>query len=239
MSKLSPFFLLTSAGQDDKYHVENNMEIIELLLKLVLAVALGGIIGLEREAMQKPAGLRTNIIVCITSTMMMAVAAMLVQAKGGNVDSLVRMAAGMMTGIGFLGAGTIIQSRGTVAGLTTASTLWLVAGLGLAIGAGYYLPALIFTALTVGTLTLFLQVEKAFHRRNQFQYHLKLKDRPAVLSSLRRLAMHHGVHIDKITLKKEGGVLFVNFAFSAPDEREIEFVQGVIDLEGVEELKVD
>ncbi len=122
------------------------MDILATLLKLVLAIALGGIIGLEREASQKPAGFRTNILVCVGSTMMMALAVLLVQSKGGTADTLVRMAAGVITGMGFLGAGTIMQARGTIAGLTTASTLWLVAGLGLVIGAGYYVPALIFTA---------------------------------------------------------------------------------------------
>ncbi|MCJ7487667.1 MAG: MgtC/SapB family protein, partial [Candidatus Aminicenantes bacterium] len=112
------------------------METIEVILKLVLAIALGGLIGLEREASQKPAGFRTNILVCVASAMMMTMATLLVQAKGGTSDSLVRMAAGVITGVGFLGAGTIFQARGTIAGLTTASTLWLVAGLGLVIGAG-------------------------------------------------------------------------------------------------------
>ncbi|MDD8014355.1 MAG: MgtC/SapB family protein, partial [Acidobacteriota bacterium] len=117
------------------------MELLEILLKLLLAVALGGLIGLEREASQKPAGFRTNILVCIGSSMMMTLAGLLVQTKGGTSDSLLRMASGVITGIGFLGAGTIIQAQGMVAGLTTASTLWVVAGLGLVIGAGYYLPA--------------------------------------------------------------------------------------------------
>src|SRR5512136_3324789 len=134
------------------------MEILQILLKLILAIALGGLIGLEREASQKPAGFRTNILVCVASAMMMTLATLLVEGKGGSPDALVRMAAGVITGVGFLGAGTIFQSRGTIAGLTTASTLWLVAGLGLVIGAGYYVPALIFTALTIATLLLFHKV---------------------------------------------------------------------------------
>ena len=131
------------------------MELIGIILKLILAIALGGLIGLEREASQKPAGFRTNILVCVGSAMMMMLAGLIIQAKGGNGDSLVRMAAGVLTGIGFLGAGTILHARGTVAGLTTASTIWLVAGLGLVIGAGYYVPAFIITALTIATLVLF------------------------------------------------------------------------------------
>src|SRR5512137_387047 len=138
------------------------MEIVQVLLKLVLAIALGGLIGLEREASQKPAGFRTNILVCVASAMMMALATMLVDSKGGTPDTLIRMAAGVMTGVGFLGAGTIFQSRGAIAGLTTASTLWVVAGLGLVIGAGYYVPALIITALTITTLLAFGRIESVY-----------------------------------------------------------------------------
>ncbi len=146
------------------------MEIVEVVLKLVLAIALGGLIGLEREASQKPAGFRTNILVCVGSAMMMTLAVLLVQSKGGSSDTLVRMAAGVITGMGFIGAGTIFQSRGAIAGLTTASTLWLVAGLGLVIGAGYYLPALIFTALTITTLLLFRRIENTYLHKSQFHY---------------------------------------------------------------------
>ena len=143
------------------------MDIIEVILKLVLAIALGGLIGLEREASQKPAGFRTNILVCVGSAMMMTLAVLMIQSKGGTPDTLVRMAAGVITGIGFLGAGTILHARGTIAGLTTASTLWLVAGLGLVIGAGYYLPALVFTGLTIATLVLFRKVEESYLRKAQ------------------------------------------------------------------------
>lgn len=215
------------------------METIEVILKLVLAIALGGLIGLEREASQKPAGFRTNILVCVGSAMMMTLATLLVQAKGGTPDTLVRMAAGVITGIGFLGAGTILQSRGTIAGLTTASTLWLVAGLGLVIGAGYYVPALIFTALTITTLLLFRKIEDAYLHKSQFHYHLKAKARPYILSSLRKLALHHGVRLERLTMKQEGQSYLLTFSFSASEEKEQEFNQGLLELADIEELKID
>ena len=215
------------------------MELIEIVLKLVLAIALGGLIGLEREASQKPAGFRTNILVCVGSAMMMTLSVLIVQAKGGTSDSLVRMAAGVITGIGFLGAGTILHARGTIAGLTTASTIWLVAGLGLVIGAGYYLPALIFTALTVATLVLFRRVEETYLRKSQFHYHVKFKQRPYILSSLRKLALHHGLRLEKTTLKEEGKSFIVTFFFSAAEEKEQEFNQGLFELADIEELKIE
>lgn len=215
------------------------MEIVEVLLKLVLAIALGGLIGLEREASQKPAGFRTNILVCVGSAMMMTMATLLVQDKGGAPDTLVRMAAGVITGMGFLGAGTILQARGTIAGLTTASTLWLVAGLGLVIGAGFYVPALIFTGLTITTLLLFRKIEDSYLHKSQFHYHLKAKARPYILSSLRKLALHHGVRLERLTMKQEGQSYLLAFAFSASEEKEQEFNQGLLELADIEELKID
>lgn len=215
------------------------MEMIEVILKLVLAIALGGLIGLEREASQKPAGFRTNILVCVASAMMMTMATLLVQAKGGTSDSLVRMAAGVITGVGFLGAGTIFQARGTIAGLTTASTLWLVAGLGLVIGAGFYLPALIFTALTITTLLLFRKIEDSYLRKSQFHYHMKAKARPYILSSLRKLALHHGIRLERLTMKQDGQSYLLAFSFSSSEEKEQEFNQGLLELADIEELKID
>ena len=215
------------------------MEILEVLLKLVLAIALGGLIGLEREASQKPAGFRTNILVCVASAMMMTLASLLVESKGGTVDTLVRMAAGVITGVGFLGAGTILQARGTIAGLTTATTLWLVAGLGLVIGAGYYVPALIFTALTIVTLLLFGRIENTYLQKSQFHYHLKAKARPYILASLRKLALHHGVRLERLTMKQEGSSYLLAFSFSASEEKEQEFNQGLLELADIEELKID
>lgn len=215
------------------------MEILEVLLKLVLAVALGGLIGLEREASQKPAGFRTNILVCIASTMMMTLALLLVRTKDGSVDTLVRMAAGVITGVGFLGAGTILQARGAIAGLTTATTLWLVAGLGLVIGAGYYVPALIFTALTITTLFLFHKIESTYLHKAQFHYHLKAKARPYILASLRKLALHHGVRLERLTMRQEGSSYLLAFSFSASEDKEQEFNQGLLELADIEELKID
>ncbi|OGD15485.1 MAG: hypothetical protein A2W20_06585 [Candidatus Aminicenantes bacterium RBG_16_66_30] len=215
------------------------MEILEVLLKLILAIALGGLIGLEREASQKPAGFRTNILVCVGSTMMMTLAVLLVRSKGGEADSLIRLAAGVITGVGFLGAGTIFQARGTIAGLTTASTLWLVAGLGLVIGAGYYVPALIFTALTITTLLLFHRIEDTYLRKSQFHYHLKAKARPYILASLRKLALHHGVRLERLTMKQDGSSYLLAFSFSASEEKEQEFNQGLLELADIEELKID
>ncbi len=215
------------------------MELLEVLLKLILAIALGGLIGLEREASQKPAGFRTNILVCVGSAMMMTLAYLIVEDGSGTPDSLVRLAAGVITGVGFLGAGTILHSRGNIAGLTTASTLWLVAGLGLVIGAGYYVPALLLTGVTIATLVLFRKVEDMFLQKSLYRYQFKIKERPYFLSSLRKLALHHGIRLERLTMKKEGMSFLVTFSFASSEDKEHEFSHGLLDLGDIEELKID
>jgi putative Mg2+ transporter-C (MgtC) family protein len=132
------------------------MNIADILIKLGLALVLGGAIGIEREKSHKPAGFRTNVLICLTSAMLMILAG-----TSAGPDSAMRIAAGIITGVGFLGAGAIIQSGGSIHGLTTASVIWAVAGLGLVIGAGYYAAAAIFAAVVLLTLVAFRKVEKA------------------------------------------------------------------------------
>jgi len=215
------------------------VELVDILLKLVLAIALGGLIGLEREASQKPAGFRTNILVCVGSAMMMSLAAGLVETRGGTVDGLLRMAAGVITGIGFLGAGTIVHARGMVAGLTTASTLWVVSGLGLVIGSGYYVPAVLFTALIMFTLVLFRRIEEAYLRKSLHHYHLKVGQAAQVLSGLRKLSFHHGIRLERLSLKKDKDGSVISFTFFASEEKEQEFNQGLLGLGEIDELRIE
>ena len=114
---------------------------LDLLLKLSLAVVLGGIIGVERELSGKPAGLRTNILICVGSALLMDLSARVGMVDGVRIGDPARIAAQVVSGIGFLGAGTIMQARGAVLGLTTAATIWVVAAIGLTVGSGSYLEA--------------------------------------------------------------------------------------------------
>ncbi len=148
------------------------MDIGVIVIKLLLAVLFGGAVGLERETSRKPAGLRTNILICASATMMMLLSQLSVGGKDLGMEAM-RVAAGVITGVGFLGAGAIIQSGGGVHGLTTASTIWAVAVLGLVLGAGYYLPAAIFTAVIVVTLVLLRKVEGFIARRMNRPPHLE------------------------------------------------------------------
>ena len=112
---------------------------LDLLLKLGLAVLLGGVIGLEREISGKPAGLRTNILICVGAALLTDVSIRIVGGPGGGDPS--RLAAQIITGIGFIGAGTIMHASGTITGLTSAATIWVVCAIGITVGAGFFLEA--------------------------------------------------------------------------------------------------
>ena len=115
---------------------------LDLLLKLSMAVVLGGAVGLEREIAGKPAGLRTNILICLGAALITDVSIGIAEGPNGTrIGDPARLAAQIVSGIGFIGAGTIMQARGTVTGLTSAATIWVVAAIGIAIGAGHYLEA--------------------------------------------------------------------------------------------------
>jgi putative Mg2+ transporter-C (MgtC) family protein len=122
---------------------------LELVARVVLAFILGGIIGFERERVDKPAGLRTHILVSLGSAQFTILS--FYAFPGGDPS---RIAAYILAGIGFIGAGTIIQTRERVVGVTTAASLWVTASIGMAIGIGLYLAAAVVTVMTYLTLRL-------------------------------------------------------------------------------------
>jgi putative Mg2+ transporter-C (MgtC) family protein len=123
---------------------------LEIALRLLLAVVLGGAIGIEREKTGKPAGLRTHMLICIGATLFTLVS---VYGFQGSVDAS-RVAAGVVTGVGFIGAGAIIfrSQEGYITGLTTAASIWVVAGIGVAVGSGLYIASVVATAIVLGVL---------------------------------------------------------------------------------------
>ncbi len=123
---------------------------IDIILRLLLAVVLGGVIGFQREKAGKQAGLRTITLICVGAALFA-----IVSAHAFETDDTARIASGVVAGIGFLGAGTIIRGgEGMVAGLTTAATIWAVAGIGLAVGAGMYITAPVATVIILLILIL-------------------------------------------------------------------------------------
>lgn len=130
---------------------------------ILLAVCCGAAIGLERQLRRKPAGLRTNILICLGA----AVFTIISERMAGDKDSITRIAAQIVTGVGFLGAGAVIQDRGGIHGLTTAATIWLVASVGMACGAKLYLLAVISTLIAIIVLVGLGQLEKHFGRSKE------------------------------------------------------------------------
>jgi putative Mg2+ transporter-C (MgtC) family protein len=175
-----------------------------LLGRLALAALLGGIVGLERELSSKPAGLRTNILICVGATVLMELSQRVAGTATVGPADPGRIAAQVVSGIGFIGAGTILVHRGSVVGLTTAATLWVVAAVGLAVGAHAYVEAVGTTALVVLTL-IFLGRVEGFLFRRRTTVHLEVTTDPDA-EVLERVVAHiegHGLRAKPEKLEKQ------------------------------------
>ena len=135
--------------------------LLPFLVRCGAAALCGAMVGLERELRNKPAGFRTNILICVGAAMYMTVGLILTPHGGQQVDPT-RIAAQVVTGIGFLGAGSILQAGGRVTGLTTAATIWVVAAIGLISGAGFPILAFVATCMVVLTLVVLRRFENRF-----------------------------------------------------------------------------
>ena len=159
-------------------------------------MVLGGAIGLEREIKGKPAGLRTNILICVGATLLTDVSLTIgIVENGQRVGDPARLAAQIVSGIGFIGAGTIMQGGGMVTGLTSAATIWVVASLGIAIGAGLYIEAAGTAALVTLVLAWLGRLEHRVRRvRRVVAY--TIRARPGTqIDDLRAVLEAHGIRI--------------------------------------------
>jgi len=137
----------------------------EIATRLIMALGLGGLVGLEREAHGSDAGLRTHILVCLGSAVFMVVSILMGETFEGSDPA--RIAAQVVSGIGFLGAGAILRSSPSIRGLTTAASIWAVAGIGLASGGGFFRPALMTTLLMVTTLWFLRYIEEGLRLKEK------------------------------------------------------------------------
>lgn len=170
--------------------LENPWELsyLHMTLRLVLALAFGGLVGIEREQNNHPAGFRTHILVCLGACLVMLLSmygfGQFADQPNVRLDPA-RLAAQVIAGIGFLGAGTIIFNGNSIYGLTTAASLWVVAAIGLSVGAGFYYSALITTFFVLLILWILNKVEKRWLRGNRLcSIRLELTDRPGRLMSV-------------------------------------------------------
>lgn len=186
------------------------MDMYEVVLRILLAIAVGGGIGYERQYKNRPAGFRTHILVCVGAAIISMIQLFLVQdavdlitqnpdlAGAIKVDSA-RMPAQVITGIGFLGAGTIMHERGSIKGLTTAATVWVVGCLGLAVGYGYYGVSIISGISVVLILVSLKNLEShILSRGNIIKIDMEYYDKTEVTDFLRAYFRNHNIKIKKI-----------------------------------------
>jgi len=171
-----------------------------IAIKLLVAVVCGGSIGFERELSHKPAGLRTNVLVCVGATLFMVVSRHI--GGGAPYTDPARLVAQVVTAIGFIGAGVILQSRGSISGLTTAATILLVGAVGVTIGEGMFTVAVMTTVLVMVVLVLLRKVERAVVRRRRlFQYVFKTADASQSLSRLFDLLDREGLRLNDFSVR--------------------------------------
>jgi putative Mg2+ transporter-C (MgtC) family protein len=187
-------------------------EYLEMVFRIVAALAAGGLIGLERSHRGRPAGFRTHALVCLASSLLMLVT--VYESHWFPRDSAARvmvdptrMAQGIMTGIGFVGAGAIIKEGFTVRGLTTAASIWITAAIGILTGIGFYFAALIGTVLVLGTLSAFRWIEARMPSETYALFMVRFS-RDAVIpeSGLRALVESTGFSLHNLSYRLHGDV---------------------------------
>ncbi len=183
------------------------MNELDILLRIFIAAILGGLVGFERELHGRVAGLRTHILVSVGSALIMLTSIEIFNIYNGiaQVDPS-RIAAQVVSGIGFLGAGTILRFRASVRGLTTAASLWTVAGIGLACGIKFYNAAFITTAVVLISLLFFAKLEHLFIRKDWYKVLLvESKGNISELRSLREILSEFKVEIKDLAIEKMEG----------------------------------
>lgn len=201
----------------------------ELLLRMVIAAVLGGLIGLEREWSNHAAGFRTHILVCLGSATIMLLSiygfSQFVNQLNVRVDPA-RLAAQVISGIGFLGAGAILRNGSVISGLTTAASVWVVAAIGLCVGAGFLFPAFYATLMVLISLFLLNKWERHLlrNRRNQ-EVIVRAHDKPGVLGTIASLFGEQGIQIVNVKMMPdtEAGsetrpTVHLNFSLKAQDQ---------------------
>lgn len=187
--------------------------IMQIVPRLVLAAFLGGFIGLEREVSGKPAGLRTQMFICVGAAFFTILSTQLASHWGGDHT---RIAAQIIPGIGFIGAGSILHSRGSVTGLTTAATLFVVASIGMAAGGGLYLPAVFAAILVLVALRLLGWMETRLRLKAMAQTYEALgSDTDTVLNTINRILADEDLIMQTVQVSRTNHASRVQFTIEA------------------------
>ncbi len=205
----------------------------EYFIRLLIALAVGGIVGLEREFHGKPAGIRTNMLMCFGSCLIMIISIELARTTARTADPG-RIAAQVVTGVGFLCAGTIMRSRFTVSGLTTAATIWVLSALGLGIGAGYITLSVLGAALVTVILVFLRYVEEflaRFHATHIVQ--LVLDEKDGIIASVLHLFTEMKITSEVLDINLEEGRWTATLEYEAPKRQHVGMIKKLSETEGI------
>ncbi len=184
-----------------------------IVLRLVLASALGGLVGLERELRGKPAGLRTNMFICAGSALFTILSELMAFRSGGDPT---RIASNLIPGIGFIGAGSIIRAQGSVHGLTTAATIFVLASVGMAIGSGFYWTGVFAAVMMVLALSLLGWMERSFEWKTEVRsYEIELPESELLVATLMPELERRDLKPHNFSCRPQDGKVRVNFDLDA------------------------
>ena len=217
-----------------------------MLLDILLAIVLGFAIGFEREITNKWAGLRTHMLVCLGSCIftLLSIHAFPVYAHSPQADPA-RIAAQILTGIGFIGGGTVLRHGYSIYGLTTAATLWITASIGMACGCGFTALAIICTVLAVGTLVLIRIFEKQYihkgsknPRRFKVSFYTEMNEADGIYAKIIQ-NFNSIFEINKVNSNSNPGLIKISFKLDIFDKNPVQFLHKELNLvEGIESLSI-
>jgi putative Mg2+ transporter-C (MgtC) family protein len=209
--------------------------------KVVLSILCGGFIGLEREIKHKPAGLRTNILICLGAMMFTWLSVVMSTSAGpGHPGDPARVAAQVVVGIGFLGGGMILQSGGSVTGLTSAATVWVVAAIGMCIGLGYPITAFIFTVTVFVTLFFLSKVDRRiFGKLHCYEtwIHLKTLD-PAARAEIMETFQHSDLELTRLSVDERDARYQILARYFASEVRHLRIQAALWSVSSVDRIDV-
>ena len=221
---------------------------LTMVLRLIVAAVLGGIVGMERGSGDRPAGFRTHILVCVGSALFMLVSiygfddiapvTTTLEDDIGTRRDTARIAAQVVSGIGFLGAGTILHEGLTIKGLTTAASLWIVSAIGLAVGSGMYLLSTVATMLTMLTLVSFRTREKRFAGTRSDRRFIRVVTRntPGIITEITAFLSDCGIKVKTLNVKtdnKNGNIILELYLKIDRTIDMVEVADGIQNIDGV------
>lgn len=204
---------------------------LSIVGRLLLAAFLGGIIGLEREIRRKPAGLRTNMFMCVGSALFTLLSEELAHVFGGDP---VRIAAQLIPGIGFIGAGSILHSRGSVVGLTTAATIFVIASIGMAVGGGMYLTGIFTTFFLLFALWALGRFERRFDLKTQtMSYNVTCRNIEDAMTGLNQTLEKFKLTMQGLRVQRAGKDYIIEFEADVTDSQHREVMKQIEKMEAL------